>query len=96
MLDLGCGYGWHCKYAVDHEAAKVLNIDLSEKMLARAAQRNRDERIQCRHCGIEAYECPESAWDVVMSDLMLHYIKDIEQAFRNVWRTLRIGGTFAI
>ena len=29
VLDLGCGYGWHCKYASDHGAASVLGIDQS-------------------------------------------------------------------
>jgi len=24
MLDLGCGYGWHCKYAVERGAEQVL------------------------------------------------------------------------
>lgn len=94
VLDLGCGYGWYCKYTADHGAAKVLGIDLSEKMLAEAARRNCDEKIQYRHCGIEAYEYPESAWDVVVSNLALHYIEDLDQVFQNVWRTLRPGGTF--
>lgn len=33
ILDLGCGYGWHCKYAANHGALHVTGIDLSEKML---------------------------------------------------------------
>ena len=33
VLDLGCGYGWHCKYAVECGAKQVLGIDLSEKMI---------------------------------------------------------------
>ena len=36
VLDLGCGYGWHCKYAAEHGARAVLGIDLSEKMLRTA------------------------------------------------------------
>ena len=71
VLDLGCGYGWHCKYAADQGVVKVLGIDLSEKMLAQVKQRNADARIQYRHCGIEAYEYPESAWDMVVSNLAL-------------------------
>ena len=94
VLDLGCGYGWHCQYAADQGAAKVLGIDLSEKMLEQAERRNRNGKIRYRHCGIEAYEYPESVWDIVVSNLALHYIEDLEQAFRNVWRTLRPGGTF--
>ena len=31
VLDLGCGYGWHCIYAAQHGAAEVTGIDLSEK-----------------------------------------------------------------
>ena len=34
VLDLGCGYGWHCIYAAEHGAAAVTGVDLSEKMLA--------------------------------------------------------------
>ena len=94
VLDLGCGYGWHCQYAADQGAAKVLGIDLSEKMLEQAERRNRNGKIRYRHCGIEAYEYPESVWDIVVSNLALHYIEDLEQVFRNVWRTLRPGGTF--
>ena len=36
VLDLGCGYGWHCIYAAEQGAASVLGLDLSEKMLAEA------------------------------------------------------------
>ena len=39
VLDLGCGYGWHCAYAAAHGARSVLGIDLSEKMLAAAQGR---------------------------------------------------------
>ena len=31
VLDLGCGYGWHCKFAVEQGAEQVLGIDLSTK-----------------------------------------------------------------
>ena len=36
VLDLGCGYGWHCQYAAGHGAARVLGIDGSERMSAAA------------------------------------------------------------
>ena len=34
LLDLGCGYGWHCIYAMEQGAASATGIDISEKMLA--------------------------------------------------------------
>ena len=94
VLDLGCGYGWHCKYAAAQGAARVLGIDLSEKMLAEAERRNGDAKIRYRRCGIEDYEYPQRVWDVVISNLALHYIEDLEPVFLNVWHTLRPGGTF--
>ena len=33
VLDLGCGYGWHCLYAAEHGAVSVLGTDISGKML---------------------------------------------------------------
>ena len=40
VLDLGCGFGWHCKYAVDRGARRALGIDLSANMLEEAKKRN--------------------------------------------------------
>jgi len=45
VLDLGCGYGWHCRYAADHGAKKILGIDQSEMMIAEAIKRNAHEKI---------------------------------------------------
>ena len=36
VLDLGCGFGWHCRHVRAAGAASVVGVDLSEKMLARA------------------------------------------------------------
>ncbi len=36
IADLGCGYGWFCRKARDLGAARIIGIDLSEKMLAKA------------------------------------------------------------
>ena len=86
--------GWHCKYAVEHGAAQVLGIDASERMLDEARRRNADPRIEYRLRGIEEYEYPKHAWDVVVSNLALHYVKDLDEVFESVRRTLVPGGTF--
>src|ERR1044071_4924732 len=36
VVDLGCGFGWFCRWAREQGAAQVLGLDVSEKMLARA------------------------------------------------------------
>ena len=94
VLDLGCGYGWHCKYAVQMGALDVLGIDVSEKMIARAMSENPDERIRYEVCGVEEYSYPESAYDLVVSNLVLHYIQDLDCVYQKVRRTLKTGGCF--
>ncbi len=78
VLDLGCGYGWHCKEAVKRGALHVLGIDMSTKMIHEAEVRNADEKITYRICGIEEYEYPLNTYDLVISNLALHYIEDIQ------------------
>lgn len=94
VLDLGCGYGWHCKFAAEQGAEEILGIDLSTRMLDQAKRRNADERITYQLCGIEEYEYPKEAWDCVVSNLVLHYIEDLDSVFQNVYQTLKLGGTF--
>lgn len=81
VLDLGCGYGWHCEFAAEQGALRVLGLDLSSKMIAEAKKRSGERQIEYRVCGIEEYEYPENAWDCVVSNLALHYIGNIEAVF---------------
>ncbi len=94
VLDLGCGYGWHCKFAAEQGAARVLGIDLSRNMIAEAEKRNPDEAIEYRVCGMEEYAYPENQWDCVVSNLALHYIERIDLIFQKVHKTLKPGGIF--
>ena len=36
VVDLGCGFGWFCRWARENGAARIAGIDVSEKMLERA------------------------------------------------------------
>lgn len=94
VLDLGCGYGWHCKYAETQGAAEILGVDVSQKMIAEAQARNSGEKISYRVCGMEQYSYPENRWDCVVSNLALHYIKDLEPIFEKIYNTLKPGGIF--
>ena len=37
-VDLGCGFGWFCRWAREEGAARVLGLDVSANMLARARE----------------------------------------------------------
>ena len=94
VLDLGCGYGWHCRFSAEKGAKEVLGVDISRKMIEEARRRNGESRIEYRVCGIEEYDYPENRWDCVISNLALHYIENIEQIFLKVHRTLKRDGVF--
>ena len=94
VLDLGCGYGWHCKYAADHGARSVLGIDLSEKMIAEAKKRNAVPGITYRVCSLQDYEYLAAVYDLVVSNLVLHYVEDLDAVYRRIHTTLRPRGVF--
>lgn len=96
VLDLGCGYGWHCQYAADHGARSVLGIDESRRMIARAQILHFHPRITYRICSLQEFDYPAASFDVVISNLVLHYVKELEPIFQRVFQTLRPNGTFLI
>ena len=94
VLDLGCGYGWHCKYAADHGAARVLGTDISSNMLEAARTRNASPQIEYRRAAMEDLSFPAGGFDVVLSSLAFHYVKDFGPLVENIARWLKPGGAF--
>ena len=77
VLDLGCGYGWFCRWAREHGAASVLGIDVSEKMLERARSSTTDEAISYLQADADQLDLQAASFDLVYSSLALHYIEDL-------------------
>jgi SAM-dependent methyltransferase len=96
VLDLGCGFGWHCRYARDRQARSVVGIDLSERMLARAREATDDPAIEYRRSAIEDIDFPAGSFDVVISSLALHYVERFDLVCRRVHRCLTPGGAFVL
>ena len=94
VLDLGCGYGWHCAYAAQHGAAAVLGTDLSEKMLATAQAKNGAPQITYRRSAMEDLAFPDGSFDVILSSLALHYVRDFVPLVERIVRWLTPGGHF--
>jgi len=92
VLDLGCGFGWHCRYAREQQARSVMGVDLSEKMIARAKESTNDVAIEYRQLAIEDIDFPAGAFDVVISSLALHYVARFDLVCRKVYRCLTPKG----
>jgi len=94
VLDLGCGFGWHCRYAQEHGARSVTGIDLSEKMLERARATSHKPGIEYHRWAIEDIDFSSNQFDVVISSLALHYVEAFDLVCRKVHHCLTPNGTF--
>jgi SAM-dependent methyltransferase len=94
VVDLGCGFGWFCRWAREQGAARMLGVDVSEKMLARARDTTTDPAITYLQADLERVELPEAGFDLAYSSLALHYIEDLAGLLGKVYRALVPGGRF--
>lgn len=94
VLDLGCGYGWHCRYAVENGAEKVIGIDLSERMIDKAKTMTDSSKISYYVMGMYEIEHLKTHFDIVISSLALHYVPSFDVIAKKVNHCLNTGGDF--
>lgn len=92
VLDLGCGFGWFCRWARQQGAAHVLGLDVSDKMLARARADTDDRAIVYTRTDLEHLDVAPGSFDLAYSSLALHYIERLEALLGQVHRALVPGG----
>jgi len=91
VLDLGCGYGWFCRWAREQGASSVLGLDVSEKMLDRARSSSAEPAITYAKADLEKLDLPEASFDLAYSSLAFHYIEDLRGLLENIHRALVPG-----
>ncbi|MFD1204612.1 class I SAM-dependent methyltransferase [Sporosarcina contaminans] len=94
VLDLGCGFGWHCRYAREQQANFVVGVDISEKMIQRAIKMTNDLLISYIQSSIEDIDFQDSQFDVVISSLAFHYVESFQAICKKVYDYLKPGGSF--
>ena len=82
VLDLGCGFGWFCRWAMSEQASRVVGIDLSERMLDRARQGTARGMIEYRQADLDGVVLPAGLFDLVYSSLTLHYVIDLDRLLK--------------
>jgi SAM-dependent methyltransferase len=91
VVDLGCGYGWFCRWAREQGAAQVLGLDVSERMLARAAAMTSDVAIAYARADLETLALPAATFDFAYSALAFHYLENFADLLRTVHDALVPG-----
>ena len=92
VLDLGCGFGEHCKHYIELGASQVVGIDISEKMLDVAEKENADEKITYKLLAMEDISQLDIKFDLVVSSLAFHYLQDFEKLCQDIYELLNNEG----
>jgi ubiquinone/menaquinone biosynthesis C-methylase UbiE len=92
VADLGCGFGWFCRWARQHGAAGIDGYDISENMLARARADTADPDIRYHKADLERLTLPKARFDLVYSSLAFHYIEDIGRLLETIHQSLKSDG----
>lgn len=94
IVDLGCGFGWFCRFAMAQGAAGVLGLDISENMIARARAETSCAAVAYEIADLEHLRLPEAAFDFAYSSLAFHYIEDFGKLIATIHRALVPGADF--
>jgi SAM-dependent methyltransferase len=92
VLDLGCGAGQLAFHLAEAGAAEVVAIDVSERMLAVARADRAHARVSYRREAIEALDFPGERFDLVVSSLAFHYVRDYRRLTGQIAGWLTPGG----
>jgi tRNA (cmo5U34)-methyltransferase len=103
ILDIGCGAGnYAVKIASCFQNVNVTLVDLSEKMLEKAAERLiqiTNGKIDLVWGDIREIHLTQDHYDIAVAATSLHHLRDETEwamVFKNVYRSLKPGGSFWI
>jgi malonyl-CoA O-methyltransferase len=88
VLDLGCGSGRYARLLAQRGAARVIGVDQSADMLARA----REVVHLLVRADARALPLADASIDVVVSGLMMADLADLDAVVASAARVLRPGG----
>ncbi|SDL94360.1 Methyltransferase domain-containing protein [Daejeonella rubra] len=101
VIDLGSGAGNDCfvARAETGESGKVIGIDFTEAMIAKAranAENLGFNNVEFRQGDIENIPVTANSADVVVSNCVLNLVPNKNNVFKEIFRVLKPGGHFSI
>lgn len=97
VLDLGCGAGLDVFVAAQMvgKQGRAVGVDLTPEMLAWAKQ-HAAANTEFHEGSVEALPFEDESFDLAISNGALNLVPDKDAAFREIFRVLAPGGTFAV
>jgi ubiquinone/menaquinone biosynthesis C-methylase UbiE len=94
VLELGCGNGEYLFKFIEQGAIYAEGIDSSKNMINEANKNTKNKNTKFIQSTIENYSYNLNEFDTIVSCLTLHYVKDINFIFKNIYSSLKKGGAF--
>jgi L-cysteine/cystine lyase len=94
ILDIGCGDAWIGRHALDSGAASYVGVDASAPMLALARDTLSGTTGVVLLADVERWAPEPGEFDLCVSRLLLHHVRDLPRLFERVHAALRGGGAF--
>jgi ubiquinone/menaquinone biosynthesis C-methylase UbiE len=94
VLDLGCGMGHFAAHCIAGGARGVVGVDISTNMIGEAQRRHAHPCISYIQSAAEDLRLTDGGFDLVVSSLMLHYVRNYEAVVGSVYQWLRRDGVF--
>ncbi|HSW56170.1 MAG TPA: arsenite methyltransferase [Ignavibacteriaceae bacterium] len=101
VVDLGSGAGndVFVARAIVGDEGKVIGLDMTEEMIAKAKKNNeklRFNNVEFKFGDIEAMPFGNNIADVVVSNCVLNLVPDKQKAFSEIFRILKPGAHFCV
>lgn len=92
ILDLGCGAGGLSKMLSDAGAKYVLGTDISKNMINEANKIAVKGKLEFKVMAMEEIDQIHKKFDMVVSSLAFHYVKDFEKLIKDISNLLKPNG----
>lgn len=95
IYDIGCGGGYMARYFAK-SGAEVVASDISTKLIDIAKKKSKDlEIIYHVRDATNFDEIEKNSFDIVTMNMVIHYIKNLDDLFKSVSNILKDEGVFA-
>ena len=92
IIDIGCGTG-ELSAKLAQTADSVLGIDISQKMLNAAKEKNSGSNIEYKELSMENIGTLNRKFDLAVSSLAFHYVENFEKLILDISKLLRKRGS---